>query len=218
MAEVQAERGERFVAGKAKSLVVLAAALIAGAGCRKSAIPSVTPHDDGVPSPFITDVCSLVTKDQVSKVQGTEVGQTTPTNGLGGDFAVSQCFYHAAVPEQSVTLALIQRDPKRKEKRSVRKYWQETFAPARASPSEEKEEKTAVGEKEEEEAEKGKSAVKVEGVGEEAFWTTNPAGGVLYVFQQDKIIRVSIGGRDDLKTKLEKSTKLAREAVRALAP
>ena len=52
-------------------------------------------------------------------------------------------------------------------------------------------------------------------LGEEAFWTGGPTGG-LFVLQGDFYIRISVGGPDDDATKIRKSTALAQVVLKRL--
>ena len=71
--------------------------------------------------------------------------------------------------------------------------------------------------KDREEDEKVSAPQRVEGIGEAAFWTGNRVGGALYVLKRDSYIRVSVGGAEDQKTKIEKSKALARLALKRLS-
>jgi len=51
------------------------------------------------------------------------------------------------------------------------------------------------------------------GIGDEAFWTGNRVGGVLYVLKKDVFIRVSLGGSDTPETRINKSKALAEKAL-----
>ncbi len=53
----------------------------------------------------------------------------------------------------------------------------------------------------------------VPGVGEEAYWTTNIAGGILYVLKGEKMLRISVGGPGTREAKLEKSKAVAQKAL-----
>src|SRR2546423_1305669 len=57
----------------------------------------------------------------------------------------------------------------------------------------------------------------VPGIGEEAFWLGSPKAGALYVLKGDNMVRVSVGGPDDMKTKIEKSKKLATLVLKRLS-
>ena len=44
----------------------------------------------------------------------------------------------------------------------------------------------------------------------------SPAGGLLYVLQNDYLVRISVGGTGDEQSKLEKSKALAQKALSRL--
>src|SRR5436305_161396 len=54
---------------------------------------------------------------------------------------------------------------------------------------------------------------KVEGVGEEAYWSGNRFGGALYVLKKETIVRVSVGGPGDEEKKLSRSKALAEKVL-----
>jgi hypothetical protein len=58
-------------------------------------------------------------------------------------------------------------------------------------------------------------ARKIPDLGEEAFWTGGPAGG-LFVLQGYYYLRISVGGADDEATKIRKSTALAQLVLKRL--
>jgi hypothetical protein len=119
----------------------------------------------------------------------------------------------------SVSLAVIQTDPNNPAYTSPRDYWKQIFNPANFAPEEsekdktDKNEKNKKGEKGEEEEEKRVPPRKIDGVGEEAYWSGSRVGGALYVLKTDFIVRVSVGGPDDEKTKIDKSKALAEKAI-----
>ena len=74
-------------------------------------------------------------------------------------------------------------------------------------------EESARKEKEEGEA---KEPLKVDGVGDEAFWTGTRVGGALYVLKGDAYIRISVGGGGDQAQKMQKSKTLAESVLKRL--
>ena len=66
------------------------------------------------------------------------------------------------------------------------------------------------------EEEKAAPPQKIDGLGDEAFWTGNRVGGALYVLKKDIFIRISIGGPDNEETKINKSKALAQKALERL--
>ena len=57
---------------------------------------------------------------------------------------------------------------------------------------------------------------KISGVGDDAYWEASGIAGALYVLKKDVILRISVGGASDIKTKLEKSKTLAQKALARL--
>jgi hypothetical protein len=53
----------------------------------------------------------------------------------------------------------------------------------------------------------------IEGLGQEAFWVSNRASGVLYVLRGHAYLRLSVGGPDTEEAKLKKAIALARKAL-----
>lgn len=53
----------------------------------------------------------------------------------------------------------------------------------------------------------------VAGLGDGAYWSGNPVGGVLYVLKGEKFIRVSVGGPDNQEVKLNKSKAIAGKVL-----
>jgi hypothetical protein len=97
--------------------------------------------------------------------------------------------------------------------RDPRDFWEQTFTQGAERDSDRERE----GNKSREEEEKRSAVQKVEGVGDEAFWTCSRVGGALYVLKRDSFIRVSVGGTGDQKVKMEKTKSLARLALKRLS-
>lgn len=57
----------------------------------------------------------------------------------------------------------------------------------------------------------------VSGLGEEAFWAGDRVTGALYVLQGDTFLRISLGGSRDEAARLERTSVLAKSALRRLA-
>jgi len=165
------------------------------------------------------DACSLLTTDEVKSVQGEAFKETKASGGSENGMVVSQCFFSLPTFANSVNLVVMQkgdgngaRDPK--------EFFEKTFTGSveseREREREKRKEKKTENTREEEEKE-GSAPQKIEGVGDEAFWTGNRVGGALYVLKHDSCIRVSVGGARDQKTKIEKSKALARLALKRLS-
>jgi hypothetical protein len=101
----------------------------------------------------------------------------------------------------SIVLTITQR-AEGADARDPKQNWQELFHRDKASEKK--------GEKEEHGPEK------IEGLGDEAFWTGSRVGGALYVLKGNSFIRISIGGAGDRAEKIEKSKALAQSVLKRL--
>jgi hypothetical protein len=163
--------------------------------------------------------CKLVTTEEVSAIQGATITDAKSSAGPSGGLLMSQCYYNAKEPNKSVSLAVIQPNPKSVTGSETRDYWASTFArfaQGSASSDEGKQEKNEARSEGREEEEKGPPPKKIDGVGEEAYWSGNRFGGALYVLKRNVILRISIGGPDDQETKITKSKALAEKALSRL--
>ena len=153
------------------------------------------------------DACALIEKSEIASVQGAQVQSVAPSTQMDGALAISQCYYTVTSADGSnnlsVHLEVIQPDPTRPN--AVKEHWERAFG-----------DKEGKGEKDKEEKESGPPQP-VRGIGEEAFWMGNARVGALYALKKGKLVRVSVGGPDDPKTKLEKSKKLIANVLKRLA-
>jgi hypothetical protein len=183
---------------KAKFFFSLLALLIAFSGCRKR---------EAAREPK-ADACALLTSEEIAAVQGSPVKETKSSEHSEADFRVSQCYFGVEQSGKSVSLAVTQADPNHPGKRTPKDFWQETLAGHAVD-------KDGEGDKEEKERESA-APTKIEGVGDDAYWVGNRVGGALYAIKNKTFIRISIGGPDDQKTKIEKSKTLAKKALERL--
>lgn len=167
------------------------------------------------------DVCGLISKEQIEAVMGSPITDLKSSGHSDGAFRVSQCFYTAKEFSKSVSVAVTQRDPNSPAKRSPKEFWEHSFGRYEGEATEHegdkekreslREEKRGKGEEEE-----GVPPKKIAGIGDEAFWTSNRFGGVLYVLKEDAFIRISVGGPDKEEAKIDKSKALAEKALEHL--
>jgi len=160
------------------------------------------------------NACSLLSKEEVQSVQDAPMNETKSSEQADGVFLVSQCFYTAAEFSKSVNLALVQKDPNQRDKRSPRDFWEEKFGKY-DSVDKEHDEKAEIKTGEEREKETSPPK-KIPGLGDDAYWLGNRFGGILYVLKGDCFISIGLGGADDEHTKIEKSKQLAQKAVQRL--
>lgn len=147
-----------------------------------------------------SDACALLTKEEIQAVQGEAFKETKPSQKSVSGLIVSQCYFELPTPVNSVVLTVTLKAPGG---RDPSESWQETFH----------REKTPERKKEEGEE---KEPLKVEGIGDEAFWTGNRVGGALFVLKGNAYIRISVGGAGDQAAKIEKSKTLAASALKRL--
>jgi hypothetical protein len=187
----------------AKTLLVCAALL--SAACRKSTQSSGEAHSLSRETKL--DACALITKDEIATIQGSPVMEAKSSVQVGNSFRSAQCFYTAKEFSRSVVLTVTQRDWEHPITQTPNDFWNETFH------------SEGNGEKEQSEREEGEKATpprKVDGVGDEAYWTGARFGGALYVLKKDVFLRISVGGSDTEQGKIDKSKALALKALNRL--
>jgi hypothetical protein len=182
--------------------------------------PAQSPNAAAVPKGKV-DACTVLTSDEIQAVQGEPLKETKPSNRAAGDFLVSQCYYELPTQVNSISLSISEINPANQSGHSLKDFWETTFG--------KDENKSESERKKEREKEKGKPRTEregeeeesapmepVRGVGDEAFWSANSVGGVLYVLKGDRFIRISVGGKGNAEAKLKRSKALAQKAVRRL--
>ncbi len=160
------------------------------------------------PEPRIAP-CSLITNEEVGAIQGATITDAKNSAGVSGGMLMSRCYYSSKEPNMSVSLAVIEHNP----------HWAESFRRSTGDESDEEkpgERKEKRGGAEREENEKRVPPKKVDGIGEEAYWSGNRFGGALYVLAKDAIVRISVGGPDNEQIKIDKSKALALKALERL--
>lgn len=146
------------------------------------------------------NVCALVPKEDVGAIQESPIVDVLSTGRPDGELLVSQCVYTAEVASKSVVMSVMERHPQGGSAQAPQEFWRKIFT--------RDEERRAEGEKE------FVAPRKIEGVGDEAYWM----GGALYTLKHQILLRVSVGGPDNVETKLEKSKTLSTKALGRLYP
>jgi len=188
---------------------LLVALLLGLAGCQKSKTTSASPTTK-------IDACSLITNDEVQKIEGSPVKDAKSSETSDGGFRMGQCFYTTEVFNKSVSLAVTQRALGSDNARDPKTFWKETFGrysgQAEEKDGDEEKKKSLSNEQEE----RGTPPKKIEGLGDEAWWSGKRIGGALYVLKGNVFIRISVGGPDSEESRIEKSKALAEKAVSRL--
>jgi hypothetical protein len=143
--------------------------------------------------------CTLLTKEEIQAVQGDTFKDTKPSHKLAAGLSVSQCYFELPTAANSVVLTVTR---KAEGGRDPSQSWRDIFHGERRSEREEEGEK--------------KEPQKIDGLGEEAFWTGTRVGGALFVLKSNCYIRISVGGAGDQAQKIEKSKTLAESVLKRL--
>ena len=171
------------------------------------------------------DSCALIKKDEIESIEGSPLTDSKNSGHSDAGLAFTQCFYTTQEFSRSVSLAVVQADPRATPKRSIKELWEQTFGKEEADKGKNEAEKESqeVKEKREslrkqkgerEEEERAIPPKKIDGVGEEAYWSASRVGGALYVLKNnDAYVRVSVGGPDPEDKKIEKCKALAEKAL-----
>jgi uncharacterized protein DUF3558 len=197
---------------RARQRITILVALLglAAGGCSKpktqdranSPQPSTTlaaPTVEAAPAETAADACTLLTKEEVQAVQGEPFKDTKPSQKLAAGLSVSQCYFELPTAVNSVVLTVTR---KAADGRDPGDSWQDMFHREKAT-------------RKKEEAEE-KEPQKIDGLGEEAFWTGTRVGGALFVLKGNCYIRISVGGAGDQAQKIEKSKALAESVLKRL--
>jgi hypothetical protein len=197
--------------------LLLGLATLALSGCSKAKSPEVaaTPPPTTSPRPAASSspsaaadrfACDLLTKEEIQSVQGEAFASTMPSQGAGPGLVVNQCYFQLPTPVNSVVLTVTRKGTGAAAQNPT-ESWRQIFYPDEALEKKQKER--------EEEGER-KRPDKVEGVGDEAFWTGSRVGGALYVLKGNCYIRLSVGGAGDQAQKIEKCKALAAAVLKRL--
>ncbi len=144
--------------------------------------------------------CMLLTREEVQAVQGEAFKDTKPSEHSMAGLVVSQCYFELPMPVNSIVLTVTRKadsggDPI--------ESWREIFHREESG-------------RKKEEGEEEKKPLKIDGLGDEAFWTGTRVGGALYVLKGNCYIRISVGGAGDQEQKIEKSKTLAADVLKRL--
>jgi hypothetical protein len=175
-------------------------------GCSKSEPPQAS---DAEPKPTLTssaavapmapiDTCSLLTSEEIQAVQGEPPQESKPSQHSAGGISRYDCLFTLPNYTNSISLSIAQPSTGA-DARDARQDWQRTFAAAAAKASEK------VG-----------PPRKLEGIGDEAYWTGNQQIGALYVLKGPRYLRISVGGAGGRDEKIRKCQTLAEAVLKRL--
>jgi hypothetical protein len=164
------------------------------------------------------DACALLTRDEVAAVQGEPVRETRSHRQTSGGVLRLSCFYTLPTFSRSVSFELAVDAGQPSGGDAARQLWSQRFVDRRSAPAREAEgrmEADADERRGKEEGEGG-SPLAVEDVGEQAYWVGSPLSGALYVLQGDAVVRISIGGSEPVRQRIDRARWLAEKAVARL--
>jgi hypothetical protein len=198
---------------RSRLTICLAILAIATAGCSRSdkpEVPTATPEpkatssQTSASSPAAKEepsdgafACTLLTREELEAVQGEPLKSTKASQKSSGGFTFSQCYFELPTTMNSIVLNVTQK-AEGPDARDPKQSWQEIFH----------------AEKKGEEGDRRPE--KIEGLGDEAFWTGTRVGAALYVLKGNRYIRISVGGAGDRTEKIEKSKALAQSVLKRL--
>lgn len=175
------------------------------------AAPSPEQRTTAAASPQVKpklDACAMLTSQDIETVQGEAFKETKLSESSAEGFNVSQCFFTLPTFTDSISLVITQR-AEGAGARDPRQFWKENFHQDKERTNDGDRERG----REKEEGEESRPPLKISGIGDEAFWMTSRAAGILYVLKGSSFIRISIGGPGDQQTRIRKSKALARKVI-----
>jgi hypothetical protein len=225
------------------TILILCSACVLDAACEKAPAPPVVKAAEApaataaatasavaqqasqTPTAVQFDACSLLTKEEVGEVAGSPIKDTKSNQRPSEAMTTAQCFYTAEEFSRSINLTVMLRNPGAGGGRAPKDVWRDSFAKFSNGENREREEREreraegdrtkGSGRESEEREKESKPPMRVDGVGEEAFWTSG-IGGTLYVLKGDLFLRLSIGGPSKDEEKLNQAKVLAAKALERL--
>ena len=157
----------------------------------REASPAPPPPSSDAPA---FDACKLLSNEEIASIQGEAPSRTQLVGQSDGQLSVSQCNFLLPTGTNSLSLRVVERGngPQPKDPKQV---WQETFHQPQPDAAN---------------AREARQFHKVDAVGEEAFWLGDLKTGGLHVLKGNRYIRISIGGEEDLQTKIAKCSKISQ--------
>lgn len=170
--------------------------------------------------------CDLLKSDEVEAVQGSHIANITHSVASDDGLRITNCVFIAADSSKSASLTITASAPGVPKGKGATAAWEKIFSKfgkAASSSTHESRDGAEEHESRKESEKAGKEEVaeaptKIDGIGDEAFWSANRMGGSLYVLKKsrDLFLRVNLGGPGDPEKKLSKSKVLAQKSLERL--
>jgi len=181
--------------------------------------------------------CVLISDEEMKEAQGESPADAQGSEHSAEGLSMSQCFYRLPTFDKSVNLEVVSALDGAPGG-ALKEYWRKRFHPnaiearellrqraeeARLAREEElKREREAGqvregGRRKKNREEEHWRPERVNGVGDEAYWSGNQKMWTLAVLRRDRVVRVTLtGGPDNRDENLKKATALARSALKRL--
>lgn len=234
----------RLVAATILTLSALCATLACGAGggAQNSNAPSPAAPTTATTAATAaalpkSKTCALISDEEMKEVQGEAPLSAQGSEHTAESLSMSQCFYRLPTFGNSVSLEVVSAAAG-SPPGALKEYWRSRFHPdavearerarrleeeARLRREEElKREREAGqvregGRRKKNRAEEHWRPERVEGVGEEAFWSGNQKMWTLDVLSRERVVRVSLAGGPEAQAEnLKTATALARKVLKNL--
>jgi hypothetical protein len=171
-----------------------------------------------------TDVCTLITKEEIQFIQKEPVKEVKSNSQTFDNRLITQCFYQMTTYAKSISVQVTQADPEHPEKANLLAFWNKTFHSRTEMESESERESERENERENEKGKKKEikknkqpnGLEKISNLGDEAFLAGNRITRALYVLKKNNIIRISIGGGESEQVKIQKMKVLAGKLINRL--
>jgi hypothetical protein len=173
------------------------------AGCSKRETPTVAsdvqqPSGDPAPPAAPIEACSLLTSEEIAAVQGEPLQETKASQRADAGLAMSECYFTLPTFTSAISLSVGQRGvgPSARE---PERYWAEIFNETVLRGSE-----------------KSPPPLKIEGLGDSAYWTGNERLGAVHVLKGRHYLRISVGGPGDAEAKINRCRALLEAVMKRL--
>jgi hypothetical protein len=196
-----------------RTLLISIGIVIVVGGCNKRSSQDADRRGEQLVSPAEqadtstkVDACKLLTPEEIEMLLGEPLKQPVVTYRSESGFAISQCYFGLPTPSKSVVITVTRRGVGQ-DAEDPREFWMEKFHPETEHHEEAEQDN---------EGRPRVQPVKIEGVGDEAYWVDAGQMGALYALQGELFIRVAVGGSDAKDVRISKSKKLAEIALKRL--
>jgi hypothetical protein len=199
--------------------------------------PAAQPQPSPTPPPQ-SATCRMLSAEDLREAQGEAPVDAQGSEHLAGGLSMSQCFYRLPTFSKSVNVEVI-RPAEGSTAEALKQFWRRQFHPDAVEARERERERAEEREREREQElkreresgqvregghrEKEREAEaeasrprRVEGLGEEAYWSGNPITAALSVLKKDAVVRISVGGPEGEEERIKKASALARKLLKQL--